>query len=261
MKWLNELREKINNAQQKQRQKKLKQAQEVKTKPNDVFQRAITWADEEHSALVTGKKRYQMAFLTSMGLCCLLTLAVVILAPMQQLIPMLVNHYPDGRVAVLPFNQKTAPIHTPLVESDIVRYVINRESYNASSYNEQYQLVSLLSNNKVTQAYANSQEAGNANSPVRLLGNEGTRRVHIDSLVFLDKQSLNKPNALNQHHVNLAQVNFTLTTTKNNATQKPVPLTALISWTYLGTPQDPTDLWRNPYGFTVTRFSVSQRNV
>lgn len=262
MKWLNKKIKWLNERMNQLNKKNQSRVGDVKkSKPKDVYSRAKTWTDDHYSALVAGRKRYQIAFFVTMQLCCLLTLAVIILAPMQQITPLLVNHYPDGRVSVVPFNQNAAPIHTPLVKSDIVRYIMNRESYDAIAYDEQYKLVSLLSNNAVDKAYEDSQSTNNKNSPVNLLGADGIRRVHIDSVVFLDRESLNQPGTLNDHHVNLAQVDFTVNTIQSGIVKKTTPFTALISWAYLGTPTSPYDMWRNPYGFTVTRYDINQRNI
>ena len=229
----------------------------------DYFTEARSWADDMYTHAVVSRNRYKMAFFIAMGLAVLLTVAINGLIPMQHLEPLLIHHYQDGRVTVLPMTQPYAPMNQAQVESEIVRYVINRESYNPSSYHEQYALINLMSNHETGMEYINQQAAGNKTAPINVLGNQGWRSVHIDSVVFLDStlQNRHQPKAKQTHH-NLAEVNFTLTDHfKNSALRKTKALTALVAWEYRGTPSDPNDRWRNWNGFTMTRYTLEQRNV
>jgi type IV secretion system protein VirB8 len=242
--------------------KSIHQKQPNKNNQNqNYFQQAQSWADDYYTLAIASRNRYRWAFLSCSVLCMSLALAITTLVPLQHLQPLLINHYPDGRVSVQPLNQHNAPIHSAQVQSDLVRYVINRESFDASSYPEQFELVNLMSANEVAKQYEQSQDSSNTRSPINALGSEGIRKVHVDSVVFLDKANLNPPKAHRPTHRNLAQIDFTLTDIKDGLTSAPVPLTALVSWTYRGTPDNPDALWQNPFGFTVTRFDVEQRNV
>ena len=227
------------------------------------FVEARSWADDMYTSAIISRNRYKLAFFAAMGLAGLLAIAIDGLIPLQQLTPLLVNHYQDGRVSVEPIKQPFAPTNQAEVQSELVRYVINRESYDATSYNTQYSLINLLSSRGVARQYMNTQSTDNKRSPISLLGNRGFRTVYVDSVVFLDSKRENKgkPKAQQTHH-NLAEINFTITDHfKNSSQQKTKALTALVSWDYRGTPSDPNDRWRNWNGFTVTRYSTQQRNV
>ncbi len=191
-----------------------------------------------------------------------MTIAVDSLVPLQHMEPLLVNHYEDGRVSVQPIKQPYAPTNPAQVESEIVRYVINRESFDPTSYDMQYSLVNLLSSNFVAKEYRHTQSSAQTNSPINRLGTHGFRTVHVDSVIFLDTELNNNDKANTKHHHNLAQINFSITDhDRNSVLQKSKAFTALISWQYQGTPSDPGDQWRNWDGFTVTRFTKQQRNV
>ncbi len=228
------------------------------------FTLARHWADDVYTSAVVSRNRYQLAFFAMCVLSALLTIAIIMLVPTQHLEPLLVNHYSDGRVSVTPLKQNNAPINNAQVQSDIVRYVINRESYSAQSYDAQFSLVELLSTPSVTAQYLTAQKADNKHSPIHTLGKTGVRSVHVDNVLFLDRAALNQSknatdNAPAAHH-NLAQVNFTMTNHLDGNTNT-IPLTAVISWTYHGTPTDPQQRWRNWDGFSVTAYRVQQRNV
>lgn len=227
------------------------------------FVEARSWADDMYTSAIISRNRYKLAFFVAMGLAILLTIAVDGLIPLQHMEPLLVNHYQDGRVSVEPMKQPYAPTNQAQVQSEIVRYVINRESYDPSSYDTQYSLINLMSNREVAKQYINAQSTGNKHSPINVLGNNGFRSVHVDSVVFLDSELENKdkPKSQQTHH-NLAQINFIITDHfKDSARQKTTALTALVSWDYRGTPSDPNDMWRDWDGFTITRYTVQQRNV
>lgn len=239
------------------------QVVELRTDTQSYFVEARSWVDDLYTSAIISRNRYKLAFLVSMGLAIMLTIAISGLIPLQHMEPLLINHYPDGRVSVVPIAQPYAPTSQAPVESDIVRYVVNRESYDASSYDTQYSLINLLSDNNVAQQYINEQSSSNKSAPINQLGDKGFRTVHIDSVVFLDSTLKNNgESSTKRTHYNLAQVNFTITGHATNSSNKhTTALTALVAWCYQGTPSSPSDRWRNWDGFTITRYTVEQRNV
>jgi len=233
------------------------------TSKENYFTQARSWADDIYTAAVISRNRYQMAFFSAMGLAALSILALIVLIPLQHSELLLVNHYPDGRVLVEPLHEPYAPSNPSQVESELIHYVVNRESFAESSYKEQYSLVNLLSNNEVSQQYRDAQSPGSPQSPINVLRRDGLRTVHVESVIFIDSVLKNKGKSPSeQTHTNLAEVNFTVSDQSKNSTLiKTHALTVLISWTYRGTPKNPGDRWRNWNGFTVTRYSVEQRNL
>jgi type IV secretion system protein VirB8 len=243
----------------------LKKSTESMQSPSkqNYFTQARSWADDLYTAAIISRNRYQMAFFAAMGLVALSILALIALIPLQHSELLLVNHYPDGRVWVEPTHQPYAPSNPSQVESELIHYVVNRESFAESSYKEQYSLINLMSNNEVAQQYRDAQSSNNPDSPIIALKRDGLRSVHVESVIFLDSVLKNKGKPPSeQSHTNLAEVNFTVSDQSKNSTLiKTHALTVLISWTYRGTPKDPGDRWRNWNGFTVTRYSVEQRNL
>lgn len=238
-------------------------AELVGASKKNYFVEARSWADDLYTSAIISRNRYKLAFFVAMGLAILLAIAVDGLIPLQHMEPLLVNHYQDGRVSVQPMKQPYAPTNPAQVQSEIVRYVINRESYDPSSYDAQYSLTNLMSNTAVAKQYIGVQSTGNKHSVINVLGHHGWRSVHVDSVVFLDSTLNNKGKTPSQQtHYNLAQINFAMTDHfKNSARQKTKALTALVSWDYRGTPSDPNERWRDWDGFTITRYTVEQRNV
>ncbi|KAF5279907.1 hypothetical protein FQR65_LT15158 [Abscondita terminalis] len=211
------------------------------------FTQARSWADDIYTAAIISRNRYQMAFFSAMGLATLAILAIIMLIPLQHIEPLLVNHYPSGHILVQPMHQPYAPSNSEQIESELVQYVINRESYADSSYDEQYSLINILSNNEVAKEYREIQSVQNPESPINRLGQTGLRS---------DKDKLSNQQTRNR----LATVNFTVTE-QINGIKTIKPYAVIMAWEYRTPSDDPGERWRNWDGFTVTRYSVEQRNV
>ena len=232
-----------------------KQAQQL------YFGKASTWADDLRTSEVLSKNRYQVAFFASMGINVLMGVAVAVLAHYQTIVPLLVHHYDNGVTVVSPIKEKVSTTNRSQIESDLVRYVLNREAYDASSYRAQYELVNLLSNNVSAQEYQREQSKSNSHSPIALLGNTHTRTVHVYSVHFIDAQTRNESD-INQDHHDVAEVVFQLTDTeKLTGKTTQIPYTALLSWRYTAAPESPDVRWQNWSGFEVTRYSKQIQHV
>lgn len=236
-------------------------SKDKKAAKNNYFAEAKSWSDDIYGAVEQSKNRYQIAFLASMTLNVVAMLAVTILAPMQSLVPMMVHHYENGLVHIEPVKNESTPLDQRQIESDIVRYVENRESYDLSSYKMQYDLVNLLSTNNVAKEFAKGQSKGATLSPINLLGRDAFRDVHVYSVNFLDNININDEEISKNHH-NLAEVVFSqIDTNRQTSRQQTKHYSALISWEYV-TPSDvPALRWKNFDGFLVTRYSKKLRNV
>lgn len=230
----------------------------------DYFTEATSWADDLYTTSIASRNRYRLAFYVAMSLCMCLAISVKGLVPLQHIEPFLVHHYEDGRVVVEPLKQTAAPIDQAEIESELVRYVLNRESYEDSSYHEQFSLITLMSSNTVSSQYMAEQSSNNKLSPINILANHGFRSVHVDNVVFLDRENLNAEESRKdqKNHTNLAQVSFTVTDhDKASGTITTRPMTALISWNYHGVSTNPDDRWRDWDGFNVTRYTTTERSL
>lgn len=231
------------------------------TTAKDYFNRARSWADDNFSQLQQSRNRYQLAFVLSMGLNIVAGIAVAVLANYQTLVPMMVHHYDNGITTVEPLTNANAPINKAQVESDIVRYISNREAYDISSYRAQFDLISVLSNSTVGAEYVQEQNKNNKDAPINLLGANASRQIHFYSINFLDNTLFNEKD-LSKTHQNLAEVVFTLTDT-DKLNGKPIErhYSALISWHYVIPSTSPLERWQNWDGFQVIRYNKTFRNV
>jgi type IV secretion system protein VirB8 len=227
----------------------------------DYFKEARSWADDRFAGVEVSRNRYKGAFLLALTLNCCACFAIAILAPMQRLVPLMVHHYDNGMTTVEPLTQTNAPVNKAQVESDIVRYITHRESFDLSSYRAQFELVNLLSNQAVTDEYLREQAKSAKTAPIHTLGAATSRSVHIYSINFLDNLLRNEKE-LPKNHNNVAEVVFTLTDIdKLTGKQTEHPFNALISWRYTKPSSSPDVRWKNWDGFQVIRYSKQQRNV
>lgn len=233
----------------------------IKGTPKDYFNRARSWADDNFSQLQQSRNRYQLAFMLSMGLNMAACLAVAILSNCQTLVPLMVHHYDNGVTTVEPISQANAPINKAQVESDIVRYITNREAYDISSYRAQFDLISLLSSSTVSAEYIKEQDKNDKDAPINILGATASRFVHVYSINFLDAALFNEKD-LDKDHQNVAEVVFTLTDTdKSGSKAIERHYSALISWQYVTPTTSPAERWQNWDGFQVIRYNKNLRNV
>lgn len=228
---------------------------------DEYFKKARTWSDDQFGRLKQSLYRYQIAFLTAMGLNIVSIMVIAMLAHYQTVVPMLIHHYDNGITTIDPVANKNTPINRAQIESDIVRYIQHRESYDASSYRTQFELIHLLSDNTVAREYLADQDKSNPASPIKLLGNNGKREVHIYSINFLDSILENEKDLHRDHH-SLAEVVFSLLDTdKITGKTTQSHFNAMISWRYTTPPQSPETRWQNWDGFEVTRYSKQPRHV
>ncbi len=147
------------------------------------------------------------------------------------------------------------------MESDIIRYITTRESYDVSSYRSQYNLITQLSNEVVLTEFSQEQDKSSKESPINSLGAGAQRLVHVYSINFIDNSVFNETAIPKDHH-NLAEVVFTLIDTdKLTGHQSEKHFNVLISWEYTAPSLDPEVRWNNWDGFMVTRYSKQPRNI
>lgn len=235
------------------------QTNDGSNKKHNIFKYARSWADECHANREVTLSWYRLGFGASIGFNCLLVIAVLVLTNIHTLVPLVIHHYENGVTTVDAINE-SKPKSDGQVESDIVRYVINRESYNVGAYRHQYELINLLSSDEVSTQYVDEQNKHNPHSPINTLGVQSDRSVHIYSVNFIDNEALNTKKEVTHH--NLAEVVFKVTDT-NRVTHQTVDetKTAMIAWHYIGMPKSPSQRWLNWSGFQVTRYDTQQRNV
>jgi len=232
-----------------------------KQKP-EYFEQANQWFVDKYEKANIMANRWFAAFLGSILLSALLVIALLCLLPLKTVIPVVVHHNTTtGETWVEKPSKKYAPETEAQTQSDIVRYITNRESYTAADINHRYHLVMLMSSPHVARDYREEQSNTNPKSPVNVLGREGYKTIHIEDIVFIDKEGIEELRHFRQKSVNLAKVDFATVTMDQNGIKHTNYWVATIGWSYKGLPDNKEDAWDNWNGFTVTTYRVDPKNI
>lgn len=222
----------------------------MKQRIDNYFDEATRWSDDMFVELIASRNRYRFVFIWSLFIISLMAVAMLFLFPLKSTELLMVHHADDGVTWNELIGNKKPNLEREEIEADIVRYVINRESYDVYNYEHQFSLVNLLSSSRVAKQYQSLQQTENSSAPVNIFNTKFTRSVHIQNIIFLR----------NDPRDPLAQVNFTVND-RNNITglTKRKSQLALVSWRYHGAPKEPSARWNNWDGFEVTHYTLQQR--
>lgn len=230
------------------------------SEPKDYFERASGWADDQFATLGASRKRYRFICAGLLVVCGLMTLSILILSHTREYIPLLVHHYDNGAVSIEQAQNHARPRDQAQIESELVRYIVNRESYDPTSFSQQFKLVNVMSDRVVSKRYQQQQDANNAKALINQLGGDQVRTIHIEDINFLDLASRNQKKQT--IHKNLAEINFVLTDRDvSSGKMTRTPKVAIVSWRHTGVPENPEVRWLNWDGFTVTHYQLNQRIV
>lgn len=229
-----------------------KETKPESTKKSDYFKLARSWASDKNTQLVLSRNRYRFAFFASMGLTAISLLTLLFLANNQHIQLVVVHEGKSGYVWLSsPKQKRKIKPNWERAQAEIAHYVIARESYDPVLYLQQSEEVKLLSSFEIAQEYEISQDKNNKSSAINLLAAKGYRTVVINNILNLSTKDKNNP----KRDKNLAQVDFTVTDHLFGETQKiSTPETALVSWRYAGTPNNPSLIFSDWDGFKITKY-------
>lgn len=129
-----------------------------------------------------------------------------------------------------------------ITQSNLVKYVTLRESYNPSVLRENYDLASLMSQGSALQEFQQLWNGKNPDNPSIALGRKASIDVKIQSVSFLSEKT--------------ASIRFERALKENNQT-KVSHWTAMIDYQYVQKPMKMADRFLNPLGFQVTSYRIN----
>lgn len=228
----------------------------------DPYAVAEDWYFDRYQIQQVIANRWQLAFWLQLAFSGALIIGILCLLPLKSWEPIVIQRNSiTGEVWVDPGRTHYLPQNSAEIESNLVRYVVARETYSSIDAAARFQQIIFSSSSDIAKAYENSIDPHNVTSSAALLGNNGLRIVKVEDVIFLDAAE-----TLAHHHSKhtplpkLAKVDFITTDTVGEVTTQHTWV-ATISWEYLGTPNDKEAAWVNWNGFTVTSYRVDQRNV
>ena len=227
------------------------------------FEDAKSWSYERYQIQEVMANRWQLAFWSLLALSGLLVVVLILLFPLKRWEPIVIQRNEQtGEVWVDTVRNHDLPETSSEIESDLVRYVIARETFSLTDHNVRKTQVFYTSSSDVVNAYEALQASHNPKSPINLYGSKGLRTVKVHDVIFLDNASnaIERRKQQQEKIPTLAKVDFSTTETSGQTlVQK--SWVATIRFSYLGTPDEKEAAWLNWNGFTVTSYRVDQRNV
>jgi len=211
----------------------------------DYFENGATWEHGIYANLESSRKRAWIIAFIALGLAMASILCLILLLPLKTFEPYVVTVDQSSGYTEITRSLKKGALseQEAITESNLVRYVSLRESFNPHITRENYNLVALLSDQKALQEYEELWNENNPDNPSRIAGGKGTTDAKIKSVSFLNDET--------------AQVRFMTQTRKENRVYQ-LHWNAIITFRYTQKPMKMLQRFENPLGFQVISYRKSQ---
>jgi len=216
----------------------------------DYYHQAADW----HYQIYENQKVWLNRALIGIGLLTILLIvaiiAIAVLTPLKQNIPFLytLNETTGELTQLGQFQVETFKENWLMTRFLIVRYVVNRESYNADNLNRPYQIAWAMADASIADEYARAVQTDNPTSPYATYGKNKFITVHVLSV--------------NQLNENTAEIRFDQTLHERDTDKKTViQKAAIIKWHYNQPETTQKMLDRDPLGFKVSYYQPTQVNL
>jgi type IV secretion system protein VirB8 len=208
------------------------------------FAGAETWDQEIFANTNLSRNRAWLISFFCMGTTTLALLCLVLLLPLKTFAPYVVTvDKSTGYVEVTKgLYDGNLTIDQAVTESNLVRYVSTRESYNPSVLRENYGFVSLMSAGTALGEFQRVWDGKNPDNPSVRMGTQAAITIKIKSVSFLNERTA-AVRFLREYHAN-DQI-------------KTSDWNAVITFQYVNKPMKMEDRFQNPLGFQVTSYRVN----
>ena len=210
----------------------------------EYYKQGTTWDQEViANALLSKKRAWIFAFLC-MGVSILSLLTLILILPLKTFEPYVVTvDRSTGYLEVSKgLNDTTLSQDEAITEANLVKYVSLREQYNPAILEQNYEAVSMMSDEKALREYRELWAETNPNNPSRRLRNKGSIDIKIKSVSFITDKT--------------ASVRFIREVRENDRT-KVSEWNAVIQFRYSQKPMQMKDRFSNPLGFQVITYRVN----
>lgn len=208
------------------------------------FGHGETWEQEIIANAIQSRNRAWIMSFFCMGFAVLAVGALLLLLPLKTFEPYVVTV--DRGTGFLEVTkglyQGNLTEDEAITQSNLVKYVSLRESYNPSILRENYDLVSLMSQGIALKEFQQLWNGENPDNPSVVYGRKAAIDVKIQSVSFLNDKT--------------ASVRFQRELKENNQT-KVSYWTAIIDYQYTQKPMKMADRFLNPLGFQVTSYRIN----
>jgi type IV secretion system protein VirB8 len=212
------------------------------------FEDGETWDHEIFANMLQSRNRAWLMSFFCMGVATLSLLSILFLLPLKTFAPYIVTvDKSTGYVEVTKgLYEGSLTQDDAITESNLVRYVSTRESYNPSILRENYNFVALTSTGSALQESQQLWDGKNPDNPSVKMGQQSSIDIKIKSVSFLNEKT--------------AAIRF-LRTFRENGLVKTSSWNAVVDFQYVQTPLKMEDRFLNPLGFQITSYRVNPEAV
>ena len=221
----------------------------IKTK-DEFYRITADWTYDMYQSHTVWLRRALLALIVLAVLLTLSLLSNLYLFPLKEKVPYLYAFdHASGEVTHIGTLEPThLSADWTLSRYFLIQYVINYESYDFDNLETSYQMVWAQSADNVKKQYENQVKSGNPNSPYKLYGKDKYITVRVI--------------AINRLNENTVDVKFEkLLHDRASGSQQIIQKEAIIKWDYAKAQATQKMLDRDPLGFKVTYYQVSQVNL
>lgn len=220
------------------------------SKEQSELQETKNWYADRFQYVIV--QRNILAFITFLSLAgIVLTTAVLAwMMPLKTIEPFVIQVEEKTGITQLidPMEIKDLNANKALKSYFVAKYIKARESYDMSRLQESFELVRLMSTKQVHDQFKYIYSPTNPENPVNLLQHQGTRKVKIKSLTFLEPMT--------------AQVRLLVTEYERDQTPtKQWHKIALVKFEFVKLNLQYEERYINPLGFRVTYYSIDEEVV
>jgi len=216
----------------------------LKQKMNEHFKAGESWDQEIFANMRQSRNRAWTVAFFNMAMVVLSLACLALLLPLKTFVPYVVTvDRQSGYVEVTRgiyggnLSQDEA-----VTQSNLVRYVSSRESYNPAILRENYKFVALLSSGEALREFQRLWNGRNPDNPSIVHGKNSGIDVKIKSISLLNDKT--------------ASVRFLRELHKNDQTRVS-HWNAIINFQYVQKPKKMADLFQNPLGFQITSYRIN----
>ena len=213
-------------------------------KARPYFTDGETWDQEIFANISLSKNRAWLLAFFCLGITTLAILALVLLLPLKTFAPYIITvDKSTGYVEVTKgLYDGELTIDDAVTESNLVRYVSTRESYNPSILRENYNAVTLMSAGTAIKEFQQLWDGKNPDNPSVKMGKLATIDIKIKSVSFLNERT--------------ASVRF-LREYRESDQVRTSDWNAVMDFQYVKKPMKMEDRFQNPLGFQITSYRVN----
>jgi len=212
---------------------------------NEYFEQGGTWEHSIYANMKASKNRAWIIAFVSMVISGLSILCLMLLLPLKTYEPYVITV--DSTTGYVEMTRELAKgklsENDAVTESNLVKYITLRESYNPHILKNNYTNIALMSDKQALQEFEELWSAENPNNPSKKLGVDGSIDVKIKSVSFISDD--------------IAQIRF-LTETRERNIIKRSHWSSIIKFQYTQKPMKMIERFSNPLGFQVTSYRKSQ---